>query len=80
MAGRFLLPDGFRLLAAGYEKPGANTVTWGFPVTVFLVAVACAEFRACFLGALRVALPAGDVQGVQRGAGGGVGCGGERFQ
>jgi len=30
--------------AAGYEKPGANTVTCGFPVTVCLVAVACRNF------------------------------------
>src|SRR6267154_2765352 len=30
-------------LAAGYEKPGANTVTWGLPVTVGLVTAACAS-------------------------------------
>jgi hypothetical protein len=28
------------LVTAGYERPGANTVTCGFPVTVFLIAVA----------------------------------------
>ena len=38
------------------------------------------EFRACFLRALCVALPAGDVQGVQHGAGGGVCRCGERVQ
>ena len=34
--------------AAGYEKPGANTVTCGFPVTVCLVAVACRNFGRAF--------------------------------
>ena len=34
--------------AAGYEKPGANTVTCGFPVTVCLVAVACRNFGLAF--------------------------------
>jgi hypothetical protein len=34
--------------AAGYEKPGANTVTWGFPVTVVLVAEACGNFGRAF--------------------------------
>src|SRR5262249_3080356 len=35
-------------VAAGYEKPGANTVTCGFPVTVCLVAVACRNFGRAF--------------------------------
>ena len=35
-------------MAPGYEKPGANTVTWGFPVTVRLVAEACANFGRAF--------------------------------
>ena len=34
--------------AAGYEKPGANMVTCGFPVTVCLVAVACRNFGRAF--------------------------------
>ena len=34
--------------AAGYEKPGANTVTCGFPVTVCLVAGACRNFGRAF--------------------------------
>lgn len=38
------------------------------------------EFRAGFLGAPGVAFPPGDVQGVQRGAGGGVRRGGECLQ
>ena len=38
------------------------------------------ELRAGFLRAFGVPLPAGDVEGVQGGAGGGVRCGGERFQ
>jgi hypothetical protein len=46
LAGSFLLPDGFRGCGRGYEKRGANTVTWGFPVTVCLVAVVCRNFGA----------------------------------
>ena len=38
------------------------------------------EFRACLLGAPGVPLPSGDVQDVQRGAGGAVCCGGDRVQ
>ena len=38
------------------------------------------EFRAGFLRPFRVALPSGEVQGVQDGAGGGVRGGGERVQ
>ena len=47
-AGRFLLPGGFRLWRRGYEDPGANTVTSGFPMTVCLVAEACANFGRAF--------------------------------
>ena len=35
-------------VAAGYEKPDANTVTWGFPVTVVLVAEAWGNFGRAF--------------------------------
>ena len=35
-------------VAAGYEKPGANTVTWGFPVMVVLVAEAWGNFGRAF--------------------------------
>src|SRR5713226_6309329 len=44
------VPPSCRVLvaAAGYEEPGANTVTCGFPVTVFLVAVACRNFGRAF--------------------------------
>ena len=45
--GRFLLSLGYGV-AAGYEKPGANTVTWGFPVTVVLVAEAWGNFGRAF--------------------------------
>jgi hypothetical protein len=34
--------------AVGQEKPGANMVTCGFPVTVCLVAVACRNFGPAF--------------------------------
>jgi hypothetical protein len=40
-------------------------VTWGFQVTVVLVAVACGNFRACFLGPPGVPLPTGEVEGMQ---------------
>jgi hypothetical protein len=46
-AGRFLLPYG-RCLAVVNAALGANTVTWGFPVTVCLVAEACANFGRAF--------------------------------
>ena len=55
-------------------------MTWGFPVTVVLVAVACGNFGRAFCARSGVALPAGDVEGVQGGAGGGVRRGGERVQ
>ena len=45
--GRFLLSLGLPC-AAGYEKPGANTVTWGFPVTVILVAEVWGNFGRAF--------------------------------
>ena len=38
--------------AMGEEKPGAYTVTWGFPVTVFLVADVCANFGQAFCARL----------------------------
>ena len=70
-AGRFLLPDGLlswrRLAEAGRERGDL-----GFPGDGCLGRGGVREFRACFLGAFRVALPSGDVQGVQGGAGGGV--------
>jgi len=71
---------GFSCLAAVNARPGANTVTWGWPVTVCLVREACANFGRAFLGARRVALAAGDIEGVQGGAGGGICRGGERVQ
>ena len=59
--GRFLLPElptaNYSVWVRGYGlvdsakvmmKPGANTVTWGFPVTVVLVAVACGNFGRAF--------------------------------
>jgi len=54
-------------------------VTWGFPVTVFLAALVYGNFGQAFC-APGVVLTAGDGEGVQRGAGGGVGRGGERVQ
>jgi len=50
-AGRFLLPDG-RLSWRVKQKPGVNTVTSGFPVTVGLVAVACGNFGPAFCARL----------------------------
>jgi hypothetical protein len=44
----FSFLTGVPAAAAGYEKPGANTVTCGFPVTVCLVAVACRNFGRAF--------------------------------
>jgi len=52
----------------------------GFPGDGRLGAGGVREFRACFLRAFRVALPARDVEGVQARAGGGVRRGGERVQ
>ena len=52
----------------------------GFPGDGLLGRGDVGEFRACLLRARRVALPSGDVQGVQGGAGGGVRRGGERMQ
>src|SRR6266536_3061920 len=72
-----LFPDGGRawLLPACRGGGGA-----GFPGDGLLGRGGVPEFRACFLGALGVAFPPGDVQGVQRGACGGVRRGGECFQ
>ncbi len=52
-------------------------MTCGFPVMVTFVAVACGNFGG-FLGAPGVPLTSGDAEGVQGGAGGGAGCGGDR--
>ena len=76
-AGRFLLPDGFRQRLAG---AGGEYGDLGFPGDGCLGRGGVREFRACFLGASGVALPSGDVEGVQGGAGGGVPGGGDRFQ
>src|SRR5512140_726638 len=50
--GSRLAGAGFLLPAAGpgpgQQEPGANTVTWGFPVTVVLVAVACGNVGRAF--------------------------------
>src|SRR5450755_2476665 len=66
-----------RRAAVGNAAAGAKTVTRGFPVTVCFVAEFGREFRAGFLGALRVALAARDVQGAQGSACRGVRCGGD---
>ena len=50
------------------------------PLTFCFVAVVCRNFWAAFLRALGVAFSPGDVQGVQGGAGGSVGCGGDGVQ
>jgi hypothetical protein len=46
--GGVVLTEGFPAAGAGYVKPGANTVTCGFPVMVCLVAVACGNFGLAF--------------------------------
>src|SRR6266498_3138634 len=46
--GRFFLPDGGSCLAGAYPAPGANAVTWGFPVTVCLVAGVWGNFGRAF--------------------------------
>ncbi len=79
-AGRFLLPGGFPAWPGLAEAGCANTVTWGFPVTVVLVAVAWREFLACLLRAPGVPLPPGEVERVQGSADGCVGRCGERVQ
>ena len=47
-AGRFLLPYEAGCLAAVNTAVGANMLTWGFPVTVCLVAVVCRNFGRAF--------------------------------
>ena len=79
VAGRFLLPDGSRSWQ-GLAEAGREYVDLGFPGDGRLGGGGVREFRACFLRAFGVPLPSGDVEGVQGGAGGGVGCGGDRVQ
>ena len=64
----------------GLGEAGREHGDLGFPGDGCLGRGGVREFRAGFLRAFGVALPAGDVQGVQGGAGGGVRRGGERFQ
>src|SRR5713101_8728685 len=78
--GGSLLPA-WRLLSWRWlAEAGCEYGDLGFPGDGCLGRGGVREFRACFLGAFRVALPAGDVEGVQGGAGGGVCRGGDRFQ
>jgi hypothetical protein len=67
-------PDG-RLGEAGRENGDLR-----FPGDDRLGRGGVREFRACFLRPLGVPLASGDVEGVQGGEGGAVGCGGERLQ
>ncbi len=61
-------------------EAGGEDGDLGFPGDGRLGAGGVREFRACLLGAPGVPLPSGDVQDVQRGAGGAVCCGGDRVQ
>ena len=78
-AGLFLLPAGSRLRLR-LREAGCEYGDLRFPGDGGLGRGGVPEFRAGFLRARRVALAAGDVQDVQRGAGGGVCRGGERVQ
>ena len=64
----------------GSVEAGREHGDLGFPGDGVLGRGDVRELGPCFLLLVGVPLPAGDVQGVQAGAGGGVGCGGERFQ
>ncbi len=61
-------------------EAGGEDGDLGFPGDGRLGAGGVREFRACLLGAPGVPLPSGEVQDVQRGAGGAVCCGGDRVQ
>jgi len=61
-------------------EAGGEDGDLGFPGDGRLGAGGVREFRACLLDAPGVPLPSGDVQDVQRGAGGAVRCGGDRVQ
>ena len=78
-AGGFLLPDGV-MAWPWLGEAGREYGDLRFPGDGLLGGGGVPEFRAGFLSASWVALPPWDVQGVQGGAGGGLGCGGERFQ
>ena len=67
-------------LGSWLAEAGCEHGDLGFPGDGRLGGGGVREFRACFLGASGVALPAGDVEGVQARAGGGVRRGGERVQ
>jgi Transposase, Mutator family len=67
-------------LGSGLAGAGREHGDLGFPGDGCLGRGGVREFRAGFLSASGVALPAGDVEGVQGGAGGGVARGGDRFQ
>ena len=66
--------------AAGLGEAGCEHGDLGFPGDGCLGRGGVGEFGAGFLRPFRVPLPAGDVQGVQDGAGGGVRRRGERLQ
>src|ERR1035437_3984540 len=76
--GRFLLTVSG--LGSWLAEAGGEDGDLGFPGDGCLGGGGVREFRACFLRASGVALPAGDVEGVQARAGGGVRRGGERVQ
>jgi Transposase domain (DUF772)/Transposase DDE domain len=64
-------------LGSGLAGAGREHGDLGFPGDGCLGGGGVREFRACFLGASGVALPAGDAEGVQGGAGGGGARGGD---
>ena len=78
-AGRFssFRPQG---RDAGSVEAGCEDGDLRFPGEGLLGGGGVPEFRAGLLLAFGVPLPAGDVEGAQGGAGGGVGRGGDRLQ
>src|ERR1017187_6893214 len=67
-------------LGGGLAGAGREYGDLGFPGDGCLGGGGVREVRAGCPGASGVALPAGEVEGVEGGAGGGVACGGDRFQ
>jgi hypothetical protein len=65
---------------SGLGESGREYCDLGFPGDCGLRGAGVRELRPCFLCPLGVPLAAGQVEGVQAGAGGGIGRGGERFQ
>src|ERR1022692_4834697 len=67
-------------LGSWLAEAGCEHGDLGFPGDGRLGGGGVREFRACFLRAFRVALPPGEVEGVQGGAGGAAGRGGDRAE